>query len=105
MGKVAPVRAPGLILLAVVALGAYGLMLDAFAGFQFSTWVTTWGGWAIGLVLVGLIHIVAEGGFEWATGADRTTDPPGKRLARLLLGLAVVVAILALAGFIYSLVI
>jgi amino acid transporter len=93
----------GIFLVGAIVLGIYGLAEDAFDGLQFSKAAKTWSGWAIGVVLLGLIYVLSESGFEWATEADRTTDPLGKRLARLFLGFVVAGGILLLAGVIYSL--
>jgi amino acid transporter len=96
-------RIAGVSILIAMFLGAYGFLQDGFSGFQFSRSATTWAGWAAGLVLAGVIYVLAEGGFEWATKADRTTDPLGLRLARLLVGCGIVVAVLVLASVVLGL--
>jgi len=64
-----------------------GLIEDLFNGLAYTRSAPTWAIWIGVLILVGLLKALAEGGFEWITEADRTTDPLGKRVLRLVLGM------------------
>ena len=103
MGESKAVKIVGGILLVATLLGVVGLVDDAFAGFRFSTAAKTLGGLVLGLVLLGSIRVLAEGGLDRATADDRTTDPLVIRLGRLLLGLAIAVAMLILGAIVYRL--
>jgi hypothetical protein len=75
-------------------LAFVGLIDDAINGFRFTRSVHSWPLWVGGLLLGGLVYAIGEAGFEWITAADRTTDPLGRRVMRLLMGTAFVSGLL-----------
>ena len=90
-----PFRIAGVVSAVVFVLGLSGLAHDLFQGLAFTRSAPTWIVWIGGLILAGLLCVLAEGGFEWITEGDRTTDPLGQRVVRLVLGMTFVAALLA----------
>jgi hypothetical protein len=87
-------RIAGIVLAVVSLLGLSGLTHDLFNRLAFTRSARTWIAWIGGLVLAGLFYALAEGGFEWITEGDRTTDPLGQRVVRLVVGMTFVAALL-----------
>ena len=99
-----PVRkvltASGVGLGIVLAVMAYALMHDLFDGLPFTRSTESWGFWAAGLFVGGLLLILMEAAGDWLFGPDEPW-PRGPRrmstcsIAALLVALAVTVAVLS----------
>ena len=73
---------------ALIALLAFGgLVLDLLVGLPFTRSAPSAPIWLGGLLLGGLVFAAGEAGFDWITADDRTTDPLGMRVLRLILGM------------------
>jgi hypothetical protein len=81
----------------VVFLVVLGLMTDLFSGLPLSLTARSWGAWLLGIIALGVLYLLAEGGGEWIYSRDSVSHPLWKRVwhLSLLLGLAVVVSLVA----------
>ena len=89
-------RVAGAVAAVILLLGFAGLLGDLFGGLKFTRSEPSWPLWVGGLIVGGLIYAVTEGAFEWVTSGDRTTDPLGKRVLRLIAGILVVGGLLVI---------
>ena len=90
------VTASGVALAIVLAVMAYALLHDVFDGLRFTRSTESWGLWATGLFVGGLLLILMEAAGEWLFGPD---EPWRRRMARVavaLLFLTLVVATVTL---------
>jgi hypothetical protein len=78
-------------------LVALGLMTDLFSGLPLSLTARSWGTWLLGIIALGVLYLLAEGGGGWIDSRDKVSPPLWKRVwhLTLLLGLAVVVSLVA----------
>jgi hypothetical protein len=81
----------------VGCLVALGLMTDLFSGLPLSLTARSWGTWLLGIIALGVLYLLAEGGGGWIDSRDKVSHPLWKRVwhLTLLLGLAVVVSLVA----------
>lgn len=92
-------RPIGFVALVMALLAFVGLALDLFVGLPFTRSAATWPIWLGGLLLGGLVYALAEIGIDRSTADDRTTDPLGTRVLRLVLGMSFVAALMAAVLF------
>jgi hypothetical protein len=87
------------VVILVLFLLILGLMSDLLFGLPLSFTARSWTTWLVGLVALGVLYLLAEGGGEWIDKRDRVTHPLWKRVwhLALLLGLAVGISAAAAA--------
>lgn len=90
------VRFVGILVAFLVVLG---LMADLLFGLPLSFSARSWTALLIGLVALGVLYALGEGGGDWINQQDKVTHPLWKRLwhLTLLLGLAVALSAAAAA--------
>jgi hypothetical protein len=90
------VTASGVALAIVLAVMAYALMHDAFDGLRFTRSTKSWGLWAAGLFVGGLLLILMEAAGEWLFAPDEPWERP--RRTRRVLRIAVAAVVVALVA-------
>ena len=88
------VTASGVALAIVFAVMAYALMHDLFDGLRFTRSTGSWGLWAAGLLVGGLLLILMEAAGEWLFGPDEPWEHRPRRTRR---GLRIAVAAVLVA--------
>lgn len=79
----------------VMFLVVFGLMTDLLSGLPLSLTARSWGTWLLGIIALGVLYLLAEGGGEWIGSRDKVSHPLWKRVwdLTLLLGLAVLFSV------------
>ncbi len=85
--------ASGIALGIVLAVMAYALMHDLFDGLSFTRSTESWGVWAAGLFVGGLLLMLMEAVGEWLFGSD---EPWRRRSPRRVMRVTVALLLLAL---------
>ncbi len=88
-----------------IALGimAYALMHDLLGGLPFTRSEVSWGYWAAGLFVGGLLLILLDVSGEWLFGGDQPWERPRRTtLALRLVIVALVVALVAVVVAVLS---
>jgi hypothetical protein len=88
------VTASGVALAIVLAVMAYALAHDLFDGLRFTRSTQSWGLWAAGLFVGGLLLILMEVAGDWLFGPDE----PWRRGPRRMAHVTVAVLLLALVA-------
>ena len=79
----------------VVVLGLVGFTTDLFSGLPLTRGSTSWVGWLLGILGLGVLYLIGEGAAEWIHGRDAVTDPLWLRALHLGLLLAAVLVLMA----------
>jgi hypothetical protein len=79
----------------VLGVMAYALMHDVLDGLSFTRSTTSWGLWAAGLFVGGLVLIVMETASEWLLGHDEPRDRGPRRFRRAALAVVIVAMMVA----------
>lgn len=98
------VTATGVALAVALVVMAYALMHDLFDGLPFTRSTESWGLWAAGLFVGGLLLILMEVAGEWLFGPDEPWEhrPRRRRRALRVAVAAVVVALVAVTVAVLS---
>lgn len=78
------VTATGVALAIALAVMAYALMHDLLDGLPFTRTTESWGLWAAGLFVGGLLLILMEAAGEWLFGPDEPWEHRPRRTRRVL---------------------
>jgi hypothetical protein len=91
------VTVSGVALAIVLGVMAYALMHDVFNGLRFTRSTESWGLWAAGLFVGGLLLILMEAAGEWLFGPDEPWEYRPRRTRRVL-RIAVAAVLVALVA-------
>ena len=85
------------VVILIVLLVVIGLITDVFSGLSLSLTSRSWTTWLLGIIALGVLYLLAEGGGEWIDSRDKVSHPLWKRVwhLTLLLGLVLVVSVIA----------
>jgi hypothetical protein len=95
------VTASGVALAIALAVMTYALMHDAFDGLRFTRSTKSWGLWAAGLFVGGLLLILMEAAGEWLFGPHEPWERRPRRALRIAVA-AVLVALVAVTVAVLS---
>ncbi len=84
-----------IIVIAVIALLAFGFLIDLFSGFYVRTHSKSIYAGLAGLLIVAIFYVIGESGSEWIGGKDAVAHPLYKRAFHLL-------ALLLFAGLVLA---
>lgn len=76
----------------VLFLIVLGFMIDVFSGLPISLSSRSWTAWLFGILALGVLYLLGEGGGNWIGARDKITDPLWKRVWHLVVLLGFVVA-------------
>jgi hypothetical protein len=76
----------------------YALLLDLMNGLEFTSAARSWPRWFLGLLVIGVVALALEGAWEWAFASREFARPHPRRLARIVVALAVALAAVAVAA-------
>ena len=81
----------------VLFLVVLGFMADLFSGLPLLLSSRSWAAWLLGILALGVLYLLGEGGGNWIDARDKVTHPLWKRVWHLavLLGWVVVVGAVA----------
>jgi hypothetical protein len=85
----------------VLAVMAYALLRDVFDGLRFTRSTESWGLWAAGLFVGGLLSLLMEAAGDWSFGPDEPREHRPRRMRRLAMA-ALLVALVAVTVTVLS---